>query len=46
MTTEIKKKEDSMSTWEVIGYVALSAVVIGILANLRDIKRYIRISTM
>lgn len=35
-----------MSTWEVIGYVALSAVVIGILANLRDIKRYIRISTM
>jgi len=35
-----------MKTWEVIGYVALGAVVIGILANLRDIKRYIRISTM
>ena len=46
MAAEIKKKEVSMRTWEVIGYVALSAVVIGILANLRDIKTYIRISTM
>ena len=28
------------------GYFALAAVAIGILVNLKDIKRYIRISTM
>jgi hypothetical protein len=33
----------SMKAW---GYVALALVGIGILVNLKDIKRYIRISTM
>jgi hypothetical protein len=28
------------------GYLALAAVAIGILVNFKDIKRYIRISTM
>jgi hypothetical protein len=32
-----------MKPW---GYVALALVGIGILVNLKDIKRYIRISTM
>ncbi len=35
-----------MNAWEVFGYVVLAAVAIGILANIRDIKRYIRIKTM
>ncbi len=29
-----------------IGYLALAAVVSGILLNFKDIQRYIRISTM
>jgi hypothetical protein len=32
-----------MKTW---GYLALAVVGIGVLMNLKDIKRYIRISTM
>jgi hypothetical protein len=32
-----------MKTW---GYVVLAVVGIGILVNLKDIQRYIRISTM
>jgi hypothetical protein len=29
-----------------IGYLALAALVAGVLINLKDIQRYIRISTM
>ncbi len=29
-----------------LGYLALAVAAIGILVNLKDIKRYIRISTM
>ncbi len=32
-----------MKPW---GYIALTLTAIGILMNLKDIKRYIRISTM
>jgi hypothetical protein len=35
-----------MNTWEIVGYVVLAALTIGILVNVRDIKRYIRIKTM
>jgi uncharacterized protein DUF6893 len=35
-----------MSTWEIAATVVLVAIAIGILANIRDIKRYIRIKTM
>jgi uncharacterized protein DUF6893 len=35
-----------MKTWEIVGYVALAALAIGIVVNIRDIKRYIRIKTM
>lgn len=31
---------------KVFGYIVLAAVVAGVLANLSEIKRYIRISTM
>ena len=33
----------AMKTW---GYVVLAVAAIGIFANLKDIRRYIRISTM
>jgi hypothetical protein len=35
-----------MTAWKVVGYMTFAAVVVGLLANLSDIKRYIRISTM
>jgi hypothetical protein len=35
-----------MKIWGIVGYITLAAVVIGVVANLPDIKRYIRISTM
>ena len=35
-----------MNLWEIIGYVALTVLAIGILINIRDIKRYYRIRTM
>jgi hypothetical protein len=35
-----------MQTWEIAGYVVLAALAIGIIVNIRDIKRYIRIKTM
>jgi hypothetical protein len=35
-----------MNTWEIVGYVILAALAIGILVNVRDIRRYIRIRTM
>jgi len=35
-----------MNTWEIVGSVALAALAIGILVNIRDIMKYIRIRTM
>lgn len=35
-----------MSVSKVLGVLAVAVVVAGIIANLPDIKRYIRISTM
>ena len=35
-----------MTAWKMIGYVTLGFVVVGVLVNIRDIQRYIRISTM
>jgi hypothetical protein len=35
-----------MNTWEIVGYAMLAAFAIGIIVNIRDIKRYIRIRTM
>jgi hypothetical protein len=35
-----------MKFWGFVGYVALAAVAVGIIVNIPDIKRYIRISTM
>jgi hypothetical protein len=35
-----------MKTRGILGILALALVVAGVLANLQDIKRYIRISTM
>ena len=32
--------------WKVVRYLALAGIVVGVIANLSDIKRYIRISTM
>jgi hypothetical protein len=35
-----------MNPWKMIGYLTLGAAVLAVLLNSRDIKRYIRISTM
>ena len=35
-----------MNTWEIVGYVILTAFAIGIIVNIRDIRRYIRMKTM
>jgi hypothetical protein len=35
-----------MKVARVLGYVALAAIGAGIVMNLKDIRRYIRISTM
>jgi hypothetical protein len=35
-----------MNTWEIVGYVILAAFAIGIIVNIRDIRRYIRMKTM
>jgi hypothetical protein len=35
-----------MTAWKMIGYVTVGAVILGLLVNINDIKRYIRISTM
>jgi hypothetical protein len=36
----------TLTPWGVVGYLALAATAVGILVSLKDIKRYIRISTM
>jgi hypothetical protein len=35
-----------MNTWKLFGGIALATVLAGVLFNLRDIQRYIKISTM
>lgn len=35
-----------MNTLKVVGGIAVATLVAGLLFNLRDIRRYIRISTM
>jgi hypothetical protein len=35
-----------MNTWKLVGGLALASIVAGLLINLRDIRRYIKISTM
>lgn len=32
--------------WKIVGGMALAAVAAGVITSLRDIKRYLRISTM
>jgi len=32
--------------WKIVGGMALAAVAAGVLASLKDIKRYVKISTM
>ncbi len=35
-----------MSGWTIFGIVVAAVIVIGILANLRDIRRYLKIRSM
>jgi hypothetical protein len=35
-----------MNKWKLFGGLALATMVAGLLINLRDIRRYVRISTM
>ena len=35
-----------MSGWAIFGIVVLALIVFGILVNLKDIKRYLRIRSM
>jgi hypothetical protein len=42
----VKSGSPKQTMKKTIGYLALAAVVGGILFNLKDIQRYIRISTM
>jgi hypothetical protein len=35
-----------MNAWKFVGGLAVATLVAGLLVNLRDIRRYIRISTM
>jgi hypothetical protein len=39
-------RENRMSLTRALGYLALAAVAVGVIANINDIRRYIRISTM
>ncbi len=39
-----KKKSNRM--WKVVGGAALAALAAGVIANLSDLRRYIKISTM
>jgi hypothetical protein len=40
------RRASGINIWKVIGSAALLAVVAGLIVNLPDIKRYIKISTM
>ena len=35
-----------MHPWEIVGYIVLAALAVGILINIHDIKRYVRMKTM
>jgi hypothetical protein len=41
-----RRDEEFMTALKMIGYVALGAVVLGVLFNIHDIKRYLRIRSM
>jgi len=43
---EIECKHSGHRVWKIVGGLALAAIAAGVLANLQDIKRYIRISMM
>jgi hypothetical protein len=40
------EKSSNGKVWRVVGSVALAALVVGVIYNLPDIKRYIKITTM
>lgn len=42
----VRRKKSNHILWKIVGGAALAAVAAGVVANLPDIKRYIRISTM
>jgi molybdopterin synthase catalytic subunit len=39
-------KVQRVSVWHVVGGIALAGLAAVVIANLRDVKRYIKISTM
>ena len=39
-------KNRNSLVWKLVGGVALALFAAGVISNLRDIKRYVRISTM
>ncbi|HWP44013.1 MAG TPA: hypothetical protein VNO14_12295 [Blastocatellia bacterium] len=41
-----RKKKSNHTAWKVIGGTALALVAAGLIVNLPDIKKYIKISTM
>ena len=43
---ERKKKKKNGMVWKMVGGVALAAFAAGLIANVGDLKRYIKISTM
>lgn len=46
MKQPCNNEESNGRLWKMIGCVALAALTVGVIANLHDIKRYIRITTM
>jgi len=46
MTVEVFNRKGHMKLTKALGYLTLATIVAGILYNLNDIRRYIRISTM
>lgn len=43
---KLRKQEANMGGWQIVGFAVLAAVVVGVIVNAKDIKRYIRMSTM
>lgn len=41
-----KRKKKQQSKWKIVGGVALVALATGLIANAKDIYRYLKISTM
>jgi hypothetical protein len=46
MNAMTEKKTSDPILWRAFGGIMLAVVAIGLLANVKDIKRYIKISTM